>query len=158
MSKIKLKSIVSEIIKEMIDVHPIHQKINNKLMQIARRGFEAEEDEKYVGDADKGNKILDKANPKNVAAILRGEKPMKEGDSDTKTIEITYTVPGNRFYGVKIDGKKLPGFDASNEFIKNLTGLELPTRAWSDDKEVLDIVDALKAKGIEAFSSEQDIS
>ena len=58
MSRIKLKSIVSEIIKEMVDTHPIHQKINNKLMQIARRGFESEEDERYVGDADKGNKIL----------------------------------------------------------------------------------------------------
>jgi hypothetical protein len=30
MSRIKLKSIVSEIIKEMVDTHPIHQKINNK--------------------------------------------------------------------------------------------------------------------------------
>lgn len=39
MSRIKLKSIVSEIIKEMVDTHPIHQKINNKLMQIARRGL-----------------------------------------------------------------------------------------------------------------------
>lgn len=46
MSKIKLKSIVSEIIKEMVDTHPIHKKINDKLMQIAKRGSESEEDEK----------------------------------------------------------------------------------------------------------------
>jgi hypothetical protein len=90
MSKIKLKSIVSEIIKEMIDVHPIHQKINNKLMQIARRGFESDDDEKYAGDADKGNKILDKANPDNVAAILRGEKPMKEGEEKEYTVDYWY--------------------------------------------------------------------
>ena len=158
MTKLKLKNILSELLKEIGETHPVHKDINDKLLQIAKRGFESEEDERYVGDADKGNKILDKANKKNVAAILRGEKPMKEGDSDTKSIEITYTVPGNRFYGVKVDGKKLPGFDASKEFIKNLTGLELPTRAWLDDKEILDIVDALQAKGIEAFSSEQDIS
>ena len=158
MTKLKLKNILSELLKEIGETHPVHKDINDKLLQIAKRGFESEEDERYVGDADKGNKILDKANKKNVAAILRGEKPMKEGESDTKSIEITYTVPGNRFYGVKVDGKKLPGFDASKEFIKNLTGLELPTRAWLDDKEILDIVDALQAKGIEAFSSEQDIS
>jgi hypothetical protein len=90
MSKIKLKSIVSEIIKEMIDVHPIHQKINNKLMQIARRGFESDDDEKYAGDADNGNKILDKANPDNVAAILRGEKPMKEGEEKEYTVDYWY--------------------------------------------------------------------
>jgi hypothetical protein len=90
MSKIKLKAIVSEIIKEMIDVHPIHQKINNKLMQIARRGFESDDDEKYAGDADKGNKILDKANPDNVAAILRGEKPMKEGEEQEYVVDYWY--------------------------------------------------------------------
>ena len=90
MSRIKLKSIVSEIIKEMVDTHPIHQKINNKLMQIARRGFESDDDEKYAGDADKGNKILDKANPDNVAAILRGEKPMKEGEGEEKEYTVNY--------------------------------------------------------------------
>ena len=90
MSRIKLKSIVSEIIKEMVDTHPIHQKINNKLMQIARRGFESDDDEKYAGDADKGNKILDKANPDNVAAILRGEKPMKEGEGEEKEYTVYY--------------------------------------------------------------------
>jgi len=90
MSKIKLKAIVSEIIKEMIDVHPIHQKINDKLMQIAKRGFESDDDEKYAGDADKGNKILDKANPDNVAAILRGEKPMNEGEEKEYTVNYWY--------------------------------------------------------------------
>jgi hypothetical protein len=90
MSKIKLKSIVSEIIKEMIDTHPVHKNINDKLMQIAKRGFDAEEREMYKGDADKGNKILDKANPDNVAAILRGEKPMKEGEEKEYTVDYWY--------------------------------------------------------------------
>ena len=90
MNRIKLKSIVSEIIKEMIEVNPVHQKINDKLMQIAKRGFDAEEEETYKGDADKGNKILDKANPDNVAAILRGEKPMNEGEEKEYTVDYWY--------------------------------------------------------------------
>ena len=90
MNRIKLKSIVSEIIKEMIEVNPVHQKINDKLMQIAKRGFDAEEEETYKGNADKGNKILDKANPDNVAAILRGEKPMKEGEGEEKEYTVNY--------------------------------------------------------------------
>jgi hypothetical protein len=90
MSKIKLKAIVSEIIKEMIEINPVHQKINDKLMQIAKRGFDAEEEETYKGDADKGNKILDKANPDNVAAILRGEKPMNEGEEKEYTVDYWY--------------------------------------------------------------------
>jgi hypothetical protein len=101
MSKIKLKAIVSEIIKEMVDTHPIHKNINDKLMQIAKRGFDAEEEEKYVGDADKGNKILDKANPKNVAAILRGEKPMKEGEEKEYTVDYWYR------YGKDGDDKEM---------------------------------------------------
>jgi hypothetical protein len=101
MSKIKLKSIVSEIIKEMIDTHPVHKNINDKLMQIAKRGFDAEEREMYKGDADKGNRILDKANPDNVAAILRGEKPMKEGEEKEYTVDYWYR------YGKDGDDKEM---------------------------------------------------
>lgn len=86
------------------------------------------------------------------------KKAMQEEAADIKSIDISYVYPGGRFYSVKVDGVKLPGFDAANEFIKNHTGLELPTRAYFDDKEVLDIVDALKAKGIQAGSSEMDVS
>lgn len=42
------------------------------LLNIARQG---EDEETYEGDPDRGNKILDKANPENVARILRGEEP-----------------------------------------------------------------------------------
>lgn len=41
------------------------------------------EDEKYVGDPQRGNAILDKANPDNVARILRGEDPIYEGEGAT---------------------------------------------------------------------------
>jgi hypothetical protein len=83
---------------------------------------------------------------------------VSEEASNIETIDISYVFPGGRFYSVKVDGVKLPGFDAAKEFIKTHTGLELPTRAYFDDKEVLDIVDALKAKGIKATSSEMDVS
>ena len=157
MSKIKLKSIVSEIIKEMIDTHPVHKNINDKLMQIAKRGFDAEEREMYKGDADKGNKILDKANPDNVAAILRGEKPMKEGDSDMQRIDISYTYPGQRFYSINVDNKKISNYEEANQIINSLTGLDLPERADYTDPEVYKVVDALKSKGIKAGSYEQSV-
>lgn len=86
------------------------------------------------------------------------EKSISEEATNVKNVEISYVYPGGRFYGVRADGVKLPGFDAAKEFIKNHTGLELPTRAYFDDKEILDIVDALKAKGIQADSSEMDVS
>lgn len=86
------------------------------------------------------------------------EETVSEEATDVKNVEISYVYPGGRFYGVRADGVKLPGFDAAKEFIKNHTGLELPTRAYFDDKEILDIVDALKAKGIQATSSEMDVS
>jgi hypothetical protein len=40
MTNIKLKSIVSEIVKEIVNQHPEHKKINDKLMQIAKRDLE----------------------------------------------------------------------------------------------------------------------
>jgi len=86
------------------------------------------------------------------------KKAMQEEATDVKNVEISYIYPGGRFYGVRADGIKLPGFDAAKEFIKNHTGLDLPTRAYFDDKEILDIVDALKAKGIQASSAEMDVS
>lgn len=41
------------------------------------------EDEKYQGDPQRGNAILDKANPDNVARITRGEDPIYEGEGTT---------------------------------------------------------------------------
>lgn len=38
------------------------------------------------GNAERGNKILDKANPDNVDRILRGEKPVYEGEGDTMNL------------------------------------------------------------------------
>lgn len=86
------------------------------------------------------------------------KEPISEEVNDVQDVEISYIFPGGRFYGVKVNGKKLPGFEASYDFIKDLTGLDLPTRGYFDNKEVLDIVAAIKAKGIEANSAEMDVS
>lgn len=41
------------------------------------------DDEKYQGDPQRGNAILDKANPDNVDRITRGEDPIYEGEGAT---------------------------------------------------------------------------
>jgi hypothetical protein len=45
MTKLKLKNILSELLKEVGETHPVHKKINDKLMQIAKRGSDAEDAE-----------------------------------------------------------------------------------------------------------------
>ena len=80
------KSELVKLIREMVAQHPVHQRINDKLLQIAKRGADAEERERYVGDPKKGNKVLDKANPENVSKILKGEKPVYEAEGDTMNL------------------------------------------------------------------------
>ena len=157
MTKLKLKNILSELLKEIGETHPVHKDINDKLLQIAKRGFESEEDERYVGDADKGNKILDKVNQKNVAAMIKGTYKMKEGDSDIQRIDMSYAYPGQKFYSINVDNKKISNYEEANQIINSLTGLDLPYKADYTDPEVYKIVDALKAKGIQAGSYEQSV-
>ncbi len=83
---------------------------------------------------------------------------VSEEVSDVESVTITYAYPGNRLYSIHINGNKIFDKDEAIQIIKDLTGLEVPSRGWFDDKEVLAIVDALKAKGIKADSSEIDIS
>lgn len=64
MTKSELKNIITEVIKQSYE----KTKKDNS-------------NKKYQGDPEKGNKILDKANPENVAKILRGEKPVYENDN-----------------------------------------------------------------------------
>jgi hypothetical protein len=110
------------------------------------------------GDAERGNAILDKANPDNVDRITRGEDPIYEEASNIESVEITYAYPGTRLYSIRINGAKVFEKEQAIQTIKDLTGLEIPQRGYFDDPEVLAIVDALKAKGIQADSSEMDIS
>lgn len=132
--------------------------IFGKNAKIQRGDIGEREDEKYEGDPEKGNAILDKANPDNVDRITRGEDPIYEEASNIESVEISYAYPGNRLYSIRINGAKVFEKEQAIQTIKDLTGLEVPQRAYFDDPEVLAIVDALKAKGIQADSSEMDIS
>lgn len=48
------------------------------------------------GDPVRGNTILDKANPDNVARISRGEKPVYEGEGEEKTYRVDYYTMDRR--------------------------------------------------------------
>jgi hypothetical protein len=86
------------------------------------------------------------------------KKAMQEEATGIESIDISYAYPGNRLYSITINGKKALDKEEAIQTVQSLTGLEVPSRAWFDDKEVLAIVDALKAKGIQASSSEMDVS
>lgn len=86
------------------------------------------------------------------------EEAIQEEASNIESINISYAYPGNRLYSITINGKKALDKEEAIQTVQGLTGLEVPSRAWFDDKEVLAIVDALKAKGIQASSSEMDVS
>ena len=86
------------------------------------------------------------------------EEAMQEEATNIESINISYAYPGNRLYSITINGKKALDKEEAIQTVQDLTGLEVPSRAWFDDKEVLAIVDALKAKGIQASSSEMDVS
>lgn len=131
---------------------------SDEFMRILTKIAKGEGEEKYQGDAERGNAILDKANPDNVDRITRGEDPIYEEASNIESVEISYAYPGNRLYSIRINGAKVFEKEQAIQTIKDLTGLEVPQRAYFDDPEVLAIVDALKAKGIDAKSSEMDIS
>lgn len=86
------------------------------------------------------------------------KKAMQEEVNGIESVEISYTFPGSRLYSIRINGAKVFEKEQAIQTIKDLTGLEVPQRAYFDDPEVLAIIDALKAKGIQADSSEMDVS
>jgi hypothetical protein len=86
MTKTELKQTIKEVIQEEIQGYSKYLGktkggTSDEFMQILTKIAKGED--KYEGDPDKGNKILDKANPENVAKILRGEKPIYEGEGTT---------------------------------------------------------------------------
>jgi hypothetical protein len=86
------------------------------------------------------------------------KQELDEEDSDVKKVEIVYTSPSGKFRYVKVDGKQLPE-EKAKEFIKNHTGKDLPdNNGFPNYEKVLDIVKALKAKGIDASEWEMDVS
>lgn len=82
MANIKLTSILSDLLKEMVNQHPEHKKINDKLTQIAKRDLEDNEDEivSYIW--------LDDPNGSDIPMKTRVYK-------NTKTGELYTRVPGD---------------------------------------------------------------
>ena len=86
------------------------------------------------------------------------KESVSEEASNIQRLDISYTFPNQRFYSINVDGKKISNYEEANQIVNNLTGLNLPERADYTDPEVYKIVDALKAKGIQAGSYEMDIT
>ena len=86
------------------------------------------------------------------------KEPVSEEASNIQRLDISYTFPGQKFYSINVDGKKISNYEEANQIVNSLTGLDLPQRADYTDPEVYKIVDALKAKGIQAGSYEMDIT
>ena len=86
------------------------------------------------------------------------KESVSEEASNIQRLDISYTFPNQRFYSIHVDNKKISNYEEANQIINSLTGLDLPERADYTDPEVSKIVDALKAKGIQAGSYEMDIT
>ena len=127
-------------------------------------GYEVGEKGKLVPHNDK----FDSTKLSSILLKVAQRRPEEEEIEDVETIseeasniqklDISYTFPRQRFYAIYVDDKKISNYEEANQIINSLTGLNLPERADYTDPEVYKIVDALKAKGIQAGSYEMDIS
>ena len=81
-------------------------------------------------------------------------------ENKVKEINFSYTDPGARLYSISINGEKQRGDDQKKaiDMIQKLTGKEVPIRAMYHSQEVQDVVNALKAKGIESDVYPMDVS
>jgi len=81
---------------------------------------------------------------------------LNEGINDNvDRISLIYTNYGD-FSKLKIDGKDYYRKQAP-EVIKALTGLDLPLEGFPEDSKVQEVLQALKAKGIDAEAYELDV-
>ena len=81
---------------------------------------------------------------------------LNEGINDNiDKIVLIYNNYGD-FSKLKIDGKDYYRKQAP-EVIKALTGLELPLEGLPEDSKVQEVIQALKAKGIDAEAYELDV-
>ena len=81
-------------------------------------------------------------------------------ENKVKEINFSYTDPGARLYSISINGEKQRGDDQKKaiDMIQKITGKEVPIRAMYHSQEVQDVVNALKAKGIESDVYPMDVS
>jgi len=81
-------------------------------------------------------------------------------EQNVKRITLSYSYPGNRLYSITINGEKQRGDNHTNaiEYIKKLTGKEVPIRGMYLDDEVQAVIDAMRKKGIDADAYEMDVT
>ena len=81
-------------------------------------------------------------------------------EQNVKRITLSYSYPGNRLYSININGEKQRGDNHTNaiEYIKKLTGKEVPIRGMYLDDEVQAVIDAMRKKGIDADAYEMDVT
>lgn len=87
-------------------------------------------------------------------------KELKEDlNKKIDSIELTYTNYGT-LYSIKINGEKQRSFESqekAKELIKKISGKEVPENALYISDDVQELLDALKAEGIDADSYEMDV-
>ena len=72
-------------------------------------------------------------------------------------VDITYSTPGDRFYKMKVDGKRLDR-EEGTKYLKNL-GIDMEVPRRYRENELDNIVKALEKKGIKAdYNDAMDIS
>ena len=81
-------------------------------------------------------------------------------ENKIKSIDFSYLDPGARLYSISINGDKQRGDDQKKaiDMIEKLIGKDVPIRAMYHSQEVMDMVDAIKSKGIESDVYPMDVS
>ena len=81
-------------------------------------------------------------------------------EQNVKRITLSYSYPGDRLYSITINGEKQRGDNHTKaiEYIKKLTGKEVPIRGMYLDDEVQAVIDAMRKKGIDADAYEMDVT
>ena len=151
-------------IKERIKDLSLDQKAKLYFMGLLRKGVidTLPEDPKaaYIRD------MMDKENPRMDPAIRSDfDDPTLEELKEIATelgylkeeVDITYSTPGDRFYKMKVNGKRLDR-EEGTKYLKSLgIDMEIPRRYR--ENELDNIVKALEKKGIKAdYNDAMDIS
>jgi len=141
MKKSQLKQLVLEAMKgytknpETGEIETTQGGTSNDFMNILTRIAKQRPEQ---GDPVRGNKILDKANPDNVARISRGEKPIYEQE-DQQTYLVSFTVgeDGDDDVEVKASSPEQAIQKVKSGEVKLAYGQNLPRLARSFSAKVL---------------------
>jgi len=117
----------------------------------------------YMGLVRKGE--IDRLPEDPKAAFVKDMMGRKDELKETATelgylkeeVNITYSTPGDRFYKMKVDGKRLDR-EEGTKYLKNL-GIDMEVPRRYRENELDNIVKALEKKGIKAdYNDAMDIS